>query len=370
MLLVFGAVQLLVSFTPCCAMYENERMVEYEKRNYTWPPQRFVPDTPGWKALHMERFGQIQRMDTSGDRYEGYLQAVHSALLAPNFTELGFGLARASDDLMVALRQGIRDGLAAGPREEGTVDVIGGPHKPWFVDREDLTQRVLNELQPYAEAWSGTRLVPHKAYGFRLYRNESALYMHVDKPETHIVSLILHIDSSEDAEPWPIFIEDFQGNTHEVILTSGDVLFYESSKCFHGRPRAFKGTWYSSIFVHYYPVGWDEISHKLETHFAVPPQWKQDPVATPSTLSDGSSERATARQPDDRLQMAGTSMLQPDCPDQWCLSQKAIKWSGPGEPGYWISPDFRKIPLNLSAAPSLQQQAPQTRDGGAVDGEL
>jgi len=59
----------------------------------------------------------------------------------------------------------------------------------------------------------------------------------------HIISFILHIDSSEDAEPWPIFIEDFQGRTHEVILTPGDILFYESSKCFHGRPRPLSGSW-------------------------------------------------------------------------------------------------------------------------------
>ena len=73
--------------------------------------------------------------------------------------------------------------------------------------------------------------------------------MHIDKSETHIISCILHIDHSEDSEDWPILIEDFQGNTNEVILTSGDMLFYESSKCLHGRPHTFKGSWYSSIFV-------------------------------------------------------------------------------------------------------------------------
>jgi predicted 2-oxoglutarate/Fe(II)-dependent dioxygenase YbiX len=79
--------------------------------------------------------------------------------------------------------------------------------------------------------------------------------MHTDKAQTHVISCILHIDSSEDAEPWPIVIEDFQGNTNEVILTSGDLLFYESSKCLHGRPKTFNGSWYSSIFVHYHPTG-------------------------------------------------------------------------------------------------------------------
>jgi hypothetical protein len=55
-------------------------------------------------------------------------------------------------------------------------------------------------------------LTPKNAYGFRLYRNESRLYMHIDTPETHVISFILHIDSSDDAEPWPILIEDLQGS--------------------------------------------------------------------------------------------------------------------------------------------------------------
>jgi len=199
-----------------------------------------------------ERFEEIAEIDDPGARYEGYLQTVHSALLAPNFTELGFGLAKAPEELMQSLRKGIRDGVK-NARSEGYVDVIEGPEDPLFVDRPDLTRRVLNELHAYPEAWSGVELVPFNAYGFRLYRNQSSLLMHVDKMQTHVISFILHIDSSDDAEPWPIFIEDFQGNTHEVILTSGDILFYESSKCFHGRPRKFNGSWYSSIFVHYYP---------------------------------------------------------------------------------------------------------------------
>ena len=83
--------------------------------------------------------------------------------------------------------------------------------------------------------------------------------MHIDKPNTHVISSILHIDHSDDSEPWPLVIEDFQGKTNEVYLESGDLLFYESSKCFHGRPKKFNGSWYTSVFSHYYPAS---------------PQWK------------------------------------------------------------------------------------------------
>ena len=57
--------------------------------------------------------------------------------MAKNFTEFGFGLARAPDDLMEALRQGIRDGLEKGPRLEQSVEVIEGL-QPWFIDRPGM----------------------------------------------------------------------------------------------------------------------------------------------------------------------------------------------------------------------------------------
>jgi len=207
---------------------------------------------------------------------------------------------------------------------------------PLFIDRPDLTARILNELKAWPEAWSGVELVPFRAYGFRLYQNQSSLLMHVDKAQTHVISFILHIDSSDDSEPWPIFIEDFQGRTHEVILTPGDMLFYESSKCFHGRPRKFVGSWYSSIFVHYYPKqGWQQVDHKMEAHYAVPPTWADKP-------------RARVHQ---QLQMAGTSMKHPNCQDEWCLIQDSVKWSGPGKHGKWIDPFFAEHPLNMESTP-------------------
>lgn len=242
---------------------------------------------------------------------------------------VGFGLARAPDDLMEALRQGIRDGVAKGPRLEGSLEVIEGG-QPWFIDRPDLTKRVLKELQHFPETWVGMELTPFRAYGFRLYRNNSRLHMHVDRSQTHVVSFILHIDSSDDAEPWPLVIEDFQGRTHEVILKSGDLLFYESSKCFHGRPHTFKGSWYSSVFVHYYPkFGWAEIDHDLEKHYRVPPSWKEEPQSAFEIP----------------VQMAGTSMTEPSCPNNWCQTVYSKKWSGPGEEGFWIDANGDKHPF-------------------------
>lgn len=312
-------------------LVEVERQEEYRLRNYTWPPT-IIPDTEGWKKLMTRRFDQIQRIPPNGaGRYDGWVQTVGAAYATPNFTENGWGLTRAPEELVEALRKGIRDGLP-NARKEHVVDVIEG-ETPLFIDRPDLTQRVLTELQPMHEAWSGMKLMPYIAYGFRLYRNQSNLLMHIDKSQTHVISCILHIDSSDDADPWPIIIEDLQGNTNEVILKSGDMLFYESSKCLHGRPRRFNGSWYSSIFVHYYPKGeWSKQEHDLERHYAIPPMWNA-PVPEPK--------------PDDpeRLVMLGTSMKEPDCVDNWCALANAVKWEGPAEKDWVLTTGGKRFPL-------------------------
>jgi hypothetical protein len=145
--------------------------------------------------------------------------------------------------------------------------------------------------------------------------------------KTHIISCILHVDHDEDSEPWPIFIEDFQGNTNEVILESGDMLFYESSKCIHGRPRPFNGSWYTSIFVHYYPAeDWDPEFRDMEAHYAVPEIWNDETPLDPDS---------------DRLQMVGTSFTEPDCPDVWCDTVDAVKWTGPAKEGVIMTTGYK-----------------------------
>ena len=42
------------------ALEETFRLAEYQRRNYTWPLKRYVPDTPGWKSLMDRRFEQVR----------------------------------------------------------------------------------------------------------------------------------------------------------------------------------------------------------------------------------------------------------------------------------------------------------------------
>ena len=213
LLLLGSALLSSLVVVPTQGRSEEERVLKYHQLNHTWPPENFVPETPGWRKLFEHRLRQVAEIQDRTDRFEGYAQTIGAGILQKNFTEHGFGLARAPEPLMVDLRRAIREGVAKGPRLETHINAITEPRQ-WFIDRPDLTRRVLDELQQYPEEWAGFPLTPVTAYGFRLYRNTSRLHVHVDKTETHVISFILHIDSSDDAEPWPILIEDFQGSKY------------------------------------------------------------------------------------------------------------------------------------------------------------
>lgn len=41
------------------AMTEEHRMSEYLKRGYSWPLEKMVPNTPGWRRIMQRRFDQV-----------------------------------------------------------------------------------------------------------------------------------------------------------------------------------------------------------------------------------------------------------------------------------------------------------------------
>lgn len=67
-------------------MYEDERIQEYHKRKYQWPPapSEYVPNTPGWRSIHQRRFNQTAHIeDKESEAWNAYRVLVHSALLSP-----------------------------------------------------------------------------------------------------------------------------------------------------------------------------------------------------------------------------------------------------------------------------------------------
>jgi hypothetical protein len=315
------------------ALIEHERMEEYHRRGHSWPPTDFNPDTQGWKSLNEELFQQLHYTaeESPGERYQAYMTAVHSALLSKNFTKYGWGITRAPKNIVELLKNRLHDGLSNHTRDVGheREDVcLETDLRPYFIGNESMNHKILHDLLPIHEAWSGVELVPHSAYGLRVYRNDSNLLMHVDKQSTHVISGILHVDHGMNDEPWPLVIEDFHGNTNEVFLESGDLLFYESSKCRHGRPKKFNGTFYSSLFLHYYPkYDWNTENRLLDIHYRIPSSdiWLK---SAERTANDTTSTNEMA--------LISLCMKEPLCEHEWCRLKDSLKWYGPG-------PDYGKV---------------------------
>lgn len=318
---------LLSLFHPASAQLdEGDRVDAYHARGHRWPPlpSDYVPQTEGWRSLFERRFAQTARLRDTDAKYNAYMSTVHAGLLAPNFTEHGWGLTRAPPGLVEALAQRLERGLAGGdaPEEEQDhpVDHEYPLELPLMVPIGGLQQRAMEELWPIHEAWSGVSLQPNNAYGLRVYRNQSNLHMHIDDSSTHIISSILHVGHDPEGDPWPLIIEDLKGNTNEVYLETGDMLLYESSKCFHGRPKRYNGRWYSSLFTHYYPEDWDEEDITMEAHYRIPPEWVDVPEETIEGL--------------DELVVVETSFSEPRCAHKWCGAKGAIKRERPPELGF------------------------------------
>ena len=48
---------------PRVKLSEDDRLEEYNKRNQTWPIEKFVPDNEGWTKLMKERLEQVEELE-------------------------------------------------------------------------------------------------------------------------------------------------------------------------------------------------------------------------------------------------------------------------------------------------------------------
>lgn len=124
-----------------------------------------------------------------------------------------------------------------------------------MIHDSEFNQRLLRELKPLHEEWSGMALKESRCYGIRVYQPGSYLYNHVDRSETHIISSTICV-AHHLSKHWPLYIEDIDGHPYEISMEPGEMVFYEGAKLMHGRPYPLEGRFYAGMFVHYAPVNW------------------------------------------------------------------------------------------------------------------
>lgn len=258
---------------------EEERVRLWHEKN-VWPP-KWQEDTPEYIEVMEQREREIMQIPGADERWENWMQYVQGRML-PRFTHQGFDVIKTPAHVQKKLKDAVMEGVKnwENLREEQQVeDSIYGSKNPKFVDLGPLAQEVIKELRPLHEQWvDGMKLKATSAYGVRLYRNGSSMVMHNDKPHTHVISSIVHIahEYDNDDEPWTIDIEDHNGKLHSVALAEGEMLFYESAKCLHGRMTQLKGKYYGSIFLHYQPIDRKIWSYSVDEDIiaSVPPHWR------------------------------------------------------------------------------------------------
>ena len=76
----------------------------------------------------------------------------------------------------------------------------------------------------------------------------------MDRFNTHVISAILNVDQHV-REEWPLYIKDNDGETNAVYIKPGEMLWYESARAVHGRPKPLDGDYFDNIFIHFKPTG-------------------------------------------------------------------------------------------------------------------
>ena len=114
-----------------------------------------------------------------------------------------------------------------------------------------------DRLKDLVEAWLGGAVTLEKTdlYGIRSYPTGATLTPHVDRESTHAASVIVNIAQYGMEEPWALDIKNIKtGDYDAVSIHPGEILYYESAKCLHGRVKPLKGAAFASLFAHYRPL--------------------------------------------------------------------------------------------------------------------
>ncbi len=175
------------------------------------------------------------------------------------FTSLGFNKAKLPDDLWASISSYYYNN-----QRNAAIEEWGG--KGVFVNWWEVPSWMVGipwglktywqaRLKDLVEEWSGIPLELTDIYGMREYKDGARLLAHVDREETHAASLIINVAQSGIRAPWMLEIYDFANRLHEIEMEPGDIVYYESARCLHGRMSALKGDSYVNLFAHYRPVG-------------------------------------------------------------------------------------------------------------------
>lgn len=192
----------------------------------------------------------------------------------PKFTEKGFVQMRIPEDLYKDILEEREKALGDGKisaeyydralmidhnlvfeNEDEEICMIKQINRTELINmRKSMIEKIFKTLGPVAEEWAGIKLKTNWIYGIRRYRNNSWLFSHIDHFGTQVISVIMNI-GQEVKEDWPLYMKDNHGVSHKLILSPGDMVWYESARLEHSRQKPLNGQYYDNMYIHYSPRG-------------------------------------------------------------------------------------------------------------------
>lgn len=180
----------------------------------------------------------------------------------PNYTQLGYTKTHLSPELFRKINYFYHRNKSKSKIETGyaignfVISSDGNPPAYYLPITKEIEEELKGELIHSLERWSNSQLEWTATYGIRTYQRGSFLKMHTDRYETHIISVIINVAQDVD-EDWPLVLIDNYGREQDIILKPGEIVYYESARCRHGRPYPLNGNSFSNIFFHTKPIDWD-----------------------------------------------------------------------------------------------------------------
>ena len=207
----------------------------------------------GHEANSLCRFNDEERLSLNLDQPKAQT----------NYTHIGFKKTKLSDETWnmlktfwagVKAKENFPDSLRSEVWPEANTYV-----NHWFTDSKmhpldnTLHSAVWDEIEQKMQEWipTASSFSRSSLYGVRVYREGHMLAPHVDR-DPLISSAIINIDQ-EVTEPWPLEVIGHDGLAHNITISPGEVILYESHSVIHGRPFALKGSYYANVFVHFKP---------------------------------------------------------------------------------------------------------------------
>ena len=197
------------------------------------------------------------------------------------FTELGFAKGKLPRDVWASMYAFYHNNRHNRIVEDFSYDILIN----WWTSESYLITMPPNlkrywqgRLKELVEAWSGAHLELQDIYGVRRYEEGARLLMHVDRIKTHAASIIINVHQENMQRSWPVQIYDFADRLHQVDMEPGDILYYESARCLHGRMTPLHGSGYVNIFSHYRPIEEGDTEGRPDWYIRPSPPGTPEPV--------------------------------------------------------------------------------------------